>query len=193
MQKPSNYDNTRTAAFARPMIGPHKAVIMEVKEMKSSTGRDMIRVSIDFDKDDLQAGLFAKEYKSDTREPDKKKWPNAAVTYILVNSNDGGTNRAFKSFIEAWEDTNGLTCQWGDRFEAQFKNRKIGVMYGDVDEEYNGQIQTRQKIRWFYDLHREEEQVVPNRKAYNSTTVTTSTEEWMNIPDGAGDEGLPFK
>lgn len=196
MQKPKLFDETRTARFERIMTGPHKAVIKQVEERKSAAGRDMIAVYIDFDKDDVQPEYFSAAYKADTRE--KKKWPYQAVQYILVTDNEGNTNRSFKQFIEAYEDSNQRTCVWGDGFANQFKNAKIGVTYGDVEEEYEGQLHTRQRIRWFFKLSEIENESVPDIKLFKGNLAPAPAQtpaagtDWMDL-SAVDDEDLPFR
>lgn len=192
MDKPKNYDITRVGNYERATIGAHIARIMSVEERNSASGRPMIVVYIDFDQEDSQAGLFARAYKDDTR--DEKKWPNQATQYILTTDNEGSTNRSFKGFITAYEDSNGVEVKWVKDFGAQFKGKKVGVMYGDVEEEYNGQIRTRQKIRWFFDTNKIDEQETPPKKLYTGTLTTTSDApmDWMEVGEAVGDE-LPFR
>lgn len=195
MLKPKSYDETRTARFERIMTGPHKAVIMQVEERKSATGRDMIAVYIDFDKDDVQPGYFSAAYKADTRE--KKKWPYQAVQYILTEDSEGNTNRSFKQFIEAYEDSNDRQVVWGDNFGKQFVGAKIGVTYGDVEEEYEGQLHTRQRIRWFFKLADFENESVPDLKVFkgNLSVVPAQSNtgtDWMDL-SAVDDEDLPFR
>ena len=194
MLKPRGYEEVSTARFERIMTGPHKAVIMQVEERKSSTGKDMVAVYIDFAKDDVQPGYFASAYKNDTRE--KKKWPYQAVQYILTEDSEGRTNRSFKQFIEAFEDSNQRECIWGDGFANQFKGAKIGVTFGDVEEEYEGQLHTRQRIRWFFKLSDFENETVPDLKPFRGNLAPapaqTASTDWMDL-DSVDDENLPFR
>lgn len=191
MNKPNNYESTNVSTEYVPVaIGPHKAVIKEVHETQSKSGKDMIVVLIDFDKADAQAGYFAKQYEADDRK--SKKWPNQATQYILKTDRDGNTNVSFKKFIKAFEDSNGATIEWGDAFEKQFKNKKIGVTFGEVEEEYNGQIKMRRRIRWFFNLKNIDRESVPDAKLLpKAAAPAAASNDWMNIPDGEGDE-LPF-
>ena len=193
MNKPNNYDNTKTGGEFTPVeLGPHKAVIKEVREMKSRTGWDMIVVFIDFDKTDAQPGYFANAYRNDDRKD--KKWPNQATLYILVTGNDGNCTKSFKSFQEAYEGSNNTQIIYGDAYAAQFKDKKIGVNYGEVDEEYNGQVKTRRRIRWCFPVSDFAKQTVPEKKGLTNrpAPAAAGSTDWMNIPDGDGDE-LPFR
>lgn len=188
MNKPNNYDNTRTESFERIAVGPHVAIIKAVDEQKSKTGKDMIVVSIDFAKNDQQAGYFTREFDNDQRE--EKKWPFQATQYILVNTPEGNTSRSFKSFCTSFENSNNVEIVWGEAFCKQFKGKKIGVMYGEVEEEYNGQTNIKPRIRWFFDVHKIDEQVTPSTK-YLEKQAAPQGDEWMNVPE-TGKEELPF-
>ena len=178
-------------------LGGHYAVIKNVSERENKNGDPMVVVSIDFDKKDEQAGYFTEMFKNDDR-PDKK-YPNQAVNYI-TSENQGECTRGFKSFLKAYADSNGLDVnkdiKWGEDFCKQFKNKKIGVVYGGVEEEYNGEVKMRRKIRWFCDYKKVEEQRTPDVKYFDnpaaqSNKATTDANGFMTVPEGS-DEEIPF-
>lgn len=198
MQKPSNFDNTQVGGDYTPVeLGGHYAVIKNVSEREDKNGDPMIVVSIDFDKKDAQAGYFMEQFKKDVR-PDKK-YPNQATNYI-TSERGGACTKGFKSFIRAFAESNGLTddkIKWGEDFATQFKNKKIGVVYGQVEETYNGETKMRRKIRWFCDYNKVPEQAVPaDRYETNKPTASSSTsqgnEEFMKVDPNA-DEEIPFE
>lgn len=193
MQKPNNFDEVSAGGDFTPIItGGHHAVIVSVKEQKSATGKDMVVVAIDFAKNDAQPGYFKEQFESDTRAD--KKWPYQGVQYIVTEDADGKCSRSFKSFITSFERSNGVTTNWGDKFVNQFKNKKIGVVYGEVEEEYNGEIRTRRRIRWFCEDTKVDSQNIPEKKYLtntNNTATTPAADSFMNIPEGT-DEEIPF-
>ena len=157
---------------------------------KSSTGKDMIVVAIDFAKNDAQPGYFKDQYENDSRP--EKKWPYQAVQYIVTEDADGKCSRSFKSFITAFERSNNVTTNWGDKFPNQFKNKKIGVVYGEVEEEYNGEIKTRRRIRWFCEDSKADSQNVPEKKYLAaSNKPSTDSGSFVNVPEGIEEE-IPF-
>jgi hypothetical protein len=188
MQKPNNYDQTQVGEFTPIELGGHHAIIKDVKEQKSKMGKDMIVIAIDFAKNDKQPGYFMESFENDIR-PDKK-WPHQAVQYIVVEDKDGKTSRSFKSFITSFEKSNGCEAIWGDSFCKQFKGKRIGVVYGNVEEEYNGEVKKRRKIRWFCDDATVDNANIPADKLLD-TTKKTSGDGFMNIPEGT-DEEIPF-
>lgn len=196
MQKPNNYENTQASGDFIPVeLGGHYAVVKQVSETKSKTGKDMIVVLIDFVAPDKQAGYFMDSFKSDIRP--EKKWPYQATQYILSEDKDGNCSRNFKTFINSCEKSNnGFTVQWGDNFAAQFKNKKIGVVFGNVEEEYNGEVKMRRRIRWFCKWEAVANASVPQDKllpgsSAPASTGTTSTDGFVNSVPG-DEEEIPF-
>ena len=100
MNKPNSFDDVNAGGEYTPIItGGHHAVIVSVKEQKSSTGKDMVVVALDFAKNDAQAGYFKKQFDNDTRSD--KKWPYQGVQYIVTEDTEGKCSRSFKGFITA--------------------------------------------------------------------------------------------
>ena len=197
MQKPSNYEQTQTGDFTPVELGAHYGVIKNVSERTDKNGDPMIVVSIDFDKKDAQPGYFTDLFKKDVRP--EKKYPNQAVNYI-TSERGGACTRGFKSFMKAYTDSNGITedkIKWGEDFAAQFKNKKIGVVYGNVEETYNGETKMRRKIRWFCDYNKVADQSVPadkfeTNKAPSKPAAGSGNEDFMKI-DSNADEEIPFE
>ena len=193
MERPNNFENTQVGGDYTPIeLGGHHAVIMSVKEKLSSTGKNMIVVALDFAKNDKQPGYFKEQFDKDTRSD--KKWPYQAVQYIVTEDGDGNCSKNFKGFITSFERSNNCTASWGEKFVNQFKNKKIGVVYGEVEEEYNGEVKTRRRIRWFCEDGKAADQSIPNKKYYTQPTdnkAVTGDEGFMKVPDNANDE-IPF-
>jgi hypothetical protein len=198
MQKPTNYDTTQAGGDFTPVeLGGHLAIIKNVSERETKNGDPMIVVSIDFDKKDAQAGYFTEQFKKDVR-PDKK-YPNQAVNYITTEYG-GACTKGFKSFMKAYCDSNGISedkIKWGSDFATQFKNKKIGVVYGAVEELYNGEVKKRRKIRWFCDYAKALDQPIPAEKLLDekdkpAAPAQTNTDDFMNVPEGS-DEEIPFE
>ena len=196
MNKPQGYDQAQAGGSYTPIaLGGHRAIIKQVLETTSRSGKDMIVVSIDFAAEDAQAKYFENQYRADTRAD--KKWPYQAVQYIMTNDAEGNTSRSFKGFCTAYEQSNGTQIQWGGQnWGKQFQGRRIGVVYGAVTEEYNGKVSTRHKIRWFCDDHKALDQDIPQPKdttpvaGYGIPTQADSGAEFMPFRDG---DDLPFK
>ena len=193
MKKPQNYDNVKVGGYIPPMVGGHHIIIKQVTETQSKAGKDMIVVLFDFDKNDVQPGFFTKEFKDDVR-PDKK-WPHAGTAYILCeDQKSGDCSKKLKSFITAFEKSNNCDAVWGDKFAGQFKNKKIGGVFGEVENEYNGKITMRHELRWFCETDRVDGATVPDPVLLNREPAATNQKAddgFMNIPDG-GEEEIPW-
>lgn len=148
MQKPNGYDSVQTGSEYTPIIlGGHAAVIKKVLETTSAKGKPMLKVAIDFDANDKQPEYFMNAFKADDR-PDKR-WPYQGTQYIVAEDKDGNCSKALKSFIEAVEQSNNSKVVWGSGFADWFTNRRVGVVYGVVEEAYNGEVKRRHRLRWF--------------------------------------------
>lgn len=192
MNKPNGYDEVITGGDFTPVeLGGHTAVIKRVKETVSKSNKPMIQVAIDFDSSDSQPGYFMDSFKSDTR-PDRK-WPARGTQYILQEDNDGKCSRSLKSFITSVERSNGEQCAWGPAFESWFVNKRVGVVFGEVEEEYNGSVRTNRKIRYFCNYDSAKTAAVPAKKLLPGATQNYSTDPsgFMQLPEGDADE-IPF-
>lgn len=192
MQKPNNYDNTQASGEFTPInVGGHHLVIKKVEESKTKTGKDMIIVAFDTAPGDSQPNYFSDQFASDIRP--EKKWPRGGRQYIVTEDADGNCSRNFKTFITAVEKSNnGFQTAWGDAFAAQFKGKRIGGVFGMVENEYNGKVTNRAELRWFCADDKVESARVPQHKLLPNTNKTVgapSADEFLNIPD---DEEVPF-
>lgn len=196
MQQPNNFENVKAGGDFTPVeLGGHYCIIKQVKETVSSTGKPMVVVCFDFDKNDRQPGYMTESFKADVR-PDKK-WPYNGTKWIPTEDRDGNCSKSFKSFITSFEKSNNCTVVWGDKFEAQFKNKKIGAVYGEVEEEYNGELKTRRQVRWFCTIDRVSTATIPEKQTASgngngsAASSPAGSSDFMAIPDGAEEE-LPF-
>ena len=199
MNKPNGYDEAQTMGDYTPAeLGGHTAIIKGVKETTSKTGKPMVVVCFDFDDKDKQAGYFMQSFKDDAR-PDKK-WPHNGTAYIMTQDyqDQNKTSRNFKTFCTCAENSNNFKINWGDNWGAQFKGKKIGVVFGEVENEYNGKTSMRHEMRWFCDYSKATDAKIPAPKylpgggpSANNSAPSTDSDGFMNIPDGA-DEEVPF-
>lgn len=190
MQKPNNYDNTQASGDFTPVTpGGHHLIIKKVEESQTKTGKDMIIVAFDMAPGDSQPGYFTDLFASDIR-PDKK-WPRSGRQYIVVTDNDGNTSRSFKTFITCVENSNsGFQTVWGDTFAAQFKGKRIGGVFGMVENEYQGKVTNRCELRWFCADDKADKAKVPDPKLLPNNNVTAGVPADTFVP--ASDDDVPF-
>ena len=199
MQKPNGYEETQAQGEFTPVeLGGHQLVIKQVNEKLSKNGKPMIVVLFDFAPDDTQAGYFMEQFKNDIRP--EKKWPNQATQYILIDDENGKCSRPFKTFTTCVEHSNaGFETKWGDKFCEQFKNKKIGGIFGEQMDFYDGKEKKKRILRWFCSSDKVADAQIPEMsesaayKAYKANGgMPASTDGFMNIPDSIDDEELPF-
>lgn len=197
MKKPNGYDETReSGTFDLVELGGHYAVVKQVSETQSSTGKDMIVVLFDFDKNDKQAGYHSQAFNNDSRE--EKKWPFNGSKYIMVHDfNDPNkTSRAFKTFCTCIEKSNNYSIQWGGAsWGAQFKGKKIGVVYGEEENSYDWKTFMRRVPKWFCNIDGVATARVPEAKylpGHNSQPVVTDANGFIAVPENADGEDIPF-
>lgn len=197
MNKPEGYDDAQAMGDYTPIdLGGHYCIIKGVKETQTKNGKPMIVVCFDFCKPDKQPEYFMQEFKNDTR-PDKK-WPHTGTAYIMTQDYQDAkkTSRNFKTFCTAVEKSNNYAINWGDNWGAQFKGKKIGAVYGEVENEYNGKVTKRHEHRWFCCWDKVKEQKIPDPKLLPNKPAPASgygsvPDDFMTIPDG-GDDAVPF-
>lgn len=197
MQKPNGYDEAKASGDFTPIeLGGHHLVIKQVSERMNKNNKPMIVVSFDFASNDKQPGYFMEQFKNDIR-PDKK-WSNQATAYINVYDQDGKTSRAFKTFTTCVEHSNtGFTTQWGDNFCQQFKDKKIGGVFGEQMDYYNGEEKKKRVLRWFVSFDKVADAQIPEitetaaYKASKENGTPSKGNDFMNIPDSI-DEEIPF-
>lgn len=196
MKKPNNFDNTKASGDFTPIeLGGHHLIIKKVEEAQSKKGRDMIIVAFDMAPGDSQPDYFMKEFQNDIR-PDKK-WPRAGRSYIVVTDNNGDCSRSFKTFINCVEKSNnGFETKWGATFADQFKGKRVGGVFGEVENEYEGKISMRRELRWFCADDAVSNARVPDPKLLPNINRTkpapaASDAGFMVLPEGAEDE-IPY-
>lgn len=173
MIKPNNYDNVTTGDFTPVEPGGHHMIIKQVKEMNSKAGKPMLVIAVDFAPTDKQPKYFSKLFEEDIR-PDKK-WPHAGTIYVVSVDANGQCSRNFKTFITSFEKSNGVQVSWDDgpAFTAQFAGKKIGGVYGRVEEEYNGERRIRCLHRWFCEDGKADGAKAPADKLLSAGAVPT--------------------
>ena len=191
MYKPNNYENTSTGEYTPVDPGGHHLIIRKVEESRSrNTGKEMLIVYVDMAQNDSQPGYMSDLYRSDTRA--EKKWPHAGTIYITTTDKDGNCSRSLKRFITCFEKSNNVQAIWGDgqQFANQFALKKIGGVYGRVQEEYQGERKMKTLLRWFCEDSKADSATVPDDKMLPTDTVTTAPPGFVQVD--MSEEELPF-
>lgn len=139
-KKPKDYDNVRIGGEKILPAGGYICRIIKAAETESKAGRPMIKVIFDIE-DGEYKGYFRERFdawKTAADDPSEVKWPFAGTKWILLFDNEGGTNRDFKSFCTALEDS-GTEVWKNDMIDAaRLKDAKVGVIFRREEHEYIG-------------------------------------------------------
>jgi len=193
MQKPEGYDDVKafSGKIEKLPVNGYVCKIMKAEEVKSSTDKDMLKVSLDIAEGDYK-GFFAEKYKNDTR--DNKKW--GCILNQLIYDNEGKTNRGYKALITSIEESNGeFKVTWNEGFCNSLKSKLVGVIFREEEYEITqgkraGEIGTSVKCAWVrsVDEIRKGNFEVPEVKRI--TRKATTSDGFYPVADS--DDDLPF-
>ena len=114
------------------------------------------------------------------------------MTTVFPTDRDGKTSRQFKTFCTAVEHSNtGFKMVWGEQFCNALKGKAVGGVFGE--EEYignDGEVKTARKLFWFRGIDKVMDAEVPAKRTVDAPQQAST--DWMSIPDGVEDDGLPF-
>lgn len=201
MQKPNGFDEAKEYGEFIPVdLGGHYAVIKQVTERSTGDGKPMVVVLFDFCSPDQQENYFSDQFRNDNRE--EKKWPYAGSLYLMTQdwSDPNKTNKNFKTFCTSYEKSNGTKVVWGgNTWAQQFKGKRIGVVFGEVENEYDGKVTMRRNPRWFCSWDSVPKASIPRPKylngqgpaVTNQQTDQATVNSFVNIPNDLTDE-IPF-
>ena len=180
MIKPKLYDEINVnEEYEKISLGGHKGIIMKAEEYTSpQSGKTSLKVSVDTASDDKQPEYFKKQYENDTRID--KKYPNGAIKYVPLGEEENQI-KMLKSFITAYENSNGCQFDWGKDWE-QLKGKKIGIIFGQ--EEFisqDGTTKLATKLREFRSIGKIDNIKIPKVKLLDGTYV--DYEEYIERQD----------
>ena len=201
IKKPSNWDTVEVMEFDYTPIelGGHKGIIMKAEEYTSpQSGKTSLKVSVDTAKDDKQPEYFAEQYKNDNRID--KRWNNSAIKYISLGEEENQI-KMLKSFITAYENSNGCQFDWNKDWE-QLKGKKIGLVFGMEEyESQDGTLKTNNKLREFRSIDKVDNVKIPKVKLldgsfmeyedYKNRSVNTAKDIFDDVVE-ISDDQLPF-
>lgn len=175
-------------------VGGYVLKILDVRYQENDWG-DVIVLSFDVEEGDHR-GFFADNYRKQTGED--KRWKG---TYRLRvpkedgTEQDGWTMRRFKTVITNFEESNnGYHWDWN---EQTLKGKLIGALFNNKEYDFRGRhgfftnchsLVTVEKIR-SGKFEIPEDTLLGQRQ---QGTSTPNVDDFINVPDNAEDEGLPF-
>lgn len=189
-KKPKDYDNVRVGDLRILPAGGYICKILKAEETTSRTGKPMLKVFFDIcdgEFDGYFKNMF-QNWKAASDDPQSVKWPFTGTKWILFYDNEGKTNRDFKSFCTALEDS-GVTVWRGDTFDVgALKDANVGIIFRREEHEYNNARSWRTVPFGFRSVRTVEE------GTYNVPADKALPEQVLSDTDSfeALDEDLPF-
>ena len=168
--KPKAYDEINiNEEFEKLELGGHKGIIIKAEEYTSDfSGKKSLKVYVDTASDDKQPEYFKKQYENDTRID--RKYPNGAIKYVPLGEEENQI-KMLKSFITAYENSNGCQFDWSKDWE-QLKGKKIGIVFGQ--EEYisqDGTTKLATKLNQFRSIDKVDNIKIPKVKMLDGSYV----------------------
>lgn len=137
-RKPKDYDNVRVGEPKILPAGGYICKILKAEETESRTGKPMLKVAFDIDEGEYK-GYFTdlfKGWKESSEDPATVKWPFTGTKWIMFYNNEGATNRDFKSFCTALEDS-GTKVWVNDTFDVNgLRGATLGMIFRREEHEY---------------------------------------------------------
>lgn len=136
-RKPKDYDSVKVGEKILPADG-YVCSILKAEECESKTGKQMIKIFFDIEVGAFK-GYFRERFdswKASADDPQSVKWPFTGTKWILLYDNEGKTNRDFKSFCTALEDS-GTKVWINDTFDVNgLRGAMVGIIFRREEHEY---------------------------------------------------------
>ncbi|MEG0282937.1 MAG: hypothetical protein RR662_07160 [Clostridia bacterium] len=197
--KPKNYEEIEVKEFTEfeeIKLGGHACIIKAAEEYIGSTGNKSLRIQVDIDKTDKQAGFYEKQYNSSKTLP--LKWSNCATKYYSLKESDQcasmlkglitAIEKSNANFIFDWENPNHL---------ESLVNKKIAGVFGmEQYAKQDGTVTTINKLTQIRSLDKLDEIQIPKVKkmdgSYVDLEVFLKEKDFLIIDDIEDCNDLPF-
>lgn len=171
-----------------------KIVDVKAQDNKSGSGQQL-KIAFDIAEGEYK-GFYRKQFDNNTNED--KRWPFDAVYSISIPSDNTPEwmSEQFFTFLANVEDSNAGYVFNGD--ETKLKGKLFGGLFHNEQSEANGNVYNHTRLKWTKtadDIRNNNYGSLPKDKLIEkrSSTSAGDSEEFIEIPDGAGDEdGVPF-
>lgn len=192
MKQYKGYERKEQMEYEQLPKGAYVIKLLNVKEeANKSGGGSHLKIAFDIAEGEY-AGFYKRAFENDTRED--KKWSNDACLYLNCPEDDSEQWIVdnFNKFMTAVEDSNeGYHWGWD---ESTLKDKLVGAKFCIEQSEYEGKIYDHTKAKWFIAAKKVRDGKygrLPNDKLI-STTSTSGTGDFVNIPDNITAEEIPF-
>lgn len=137
-KKPSDYDEVRVGDYRILPAGGYICRILKAEETKSRKGAPMLKVAFDICDGEF-GGYFMDQFqsrKASAEDPSEVKWPFSGTKWVMFFDNEGNTNRDFKAFCTALEES-GTEVWNNDILDVKNLNAaEVGIIFRREEHEY---------------------------------------------------------
>lgn len=144
-KKPSDYDEVRVGDYKILPAGGYICRILKAEETKSKKGAPMLKVAFDICDGEF-GGYFMDQFqsrKASAEDPSEVKWPFSGTKWVMFFDNEGNTNRDFKAFCTALEES-GTEVWNNDILDVKNLNAaEVGIIFRREEQAYMNQTSWR--------------------------------------------------
>lgn len=202
IKKPQGYDAAPayTGESAQLPKGKYVCVIKQVATKASTDGNEQFVILYDIAEGEYK-DFYQKLYDADRAQ----NAANAKWRGVFKQNMEGKGISWFKGVITSIERSNNFTFQWDrENNEATLKGKKFGGLFRrrqfeteDGKRPFVTELFRVRSVAGLAEAEVPEDELLPDTPAgrpdpAQAATLSPVGDGFMNIPDGAGDEGIPF-
>lgn len=204
IKKPQGYDQAPayTGEFQQLPKGKYVCVIKQVATQDSKNGNPQLVILYDIAEGEHK-DFYQKMYDADkAQDSSGAKWRG-----VFKQNMEGKGLSWFKGIITSIERSNNFTFQWDkENNEATMKGKKFGGIFrrrqyeaANGNRPFTTELFQIRSVAGLAEAEVPEDSLLPETPPVGQMTQVQNTgtpspvgDGFMNIPDGAGDEGIPF-
>lgn len=202
IRKPSGYDEAPayTGEFQQLPKGKYVCVIKQVATKNSKNGNEQFVILYDIAEGEYK-DFYQKAFDADkTQDPSGAKWRG-----VFKQNMDGKGTPWLKGIITSIERSNNFTFPWDkEKNEETLKGKRFGGIFwrrqyqkDDGSRPIITELYRIRSVAGLADADMPEDSLLPEgneggREPAQAETPSFVGDGFMNIPDGAGDDGIPF-
>lgn len=137
-KKPKDYDDIKINDYRVLPADGYICRILKAEETKSKKGAPMLKVAFDICDGEF-GGYFMEQFqsrKASAEDPSEVKWPFSGTKWVMFFDNEGNTNRDFKAFCTALEES-GTEVWNNDILDVKNLNAaEVGIIFRREEHEY---------------------------------------------------------
>ena len=201
MKQFNGFDEAKEAAKVttgeRLPVGAYVCQVKNVQYVQGENGNsDRIDILFDIIEGDFK-DFYKKQY--DANQSEDKKWKGRKSIYVPKDDGsekDGWTKNTFAKWVNGFEDSNDK-YKW-DWKEEKWKGLKVGIVFGETGTIIEGREIVYTEPRFAIAVSKVRDGSAPRAKfvakngyGNGSSNTSSTTDKWMNIPEGSEEE-IPF-